>query len=41
MSYGQNYFAPFTYNNYAVVPVFNSQYGGFGYWFMGIWAPLY
>ncbi|HEX5256011.1 MAG TPA: MAP_0585 family protein [Mycobacterium sp.] len=40
-SYGQNYFSPFTYNNYTVLPVFNSDYGGFGYWFFGTWVPLY
>ena len=40
-SYGQRYFAPFTYNNYTAIPTFNWQYGGWGYWFDGIWAPLY
>jgi hypothetical protein len=40
-SYGQRYFAPFTYNNYTANPIFNWQYGGWGYWFDGIWAPLY
>jgi hypothetical protein len=41
MSYGQSYFAPFTYNNYIAIPMFNCAYGGWGYWFDGIWAPLY
>jgi hypothetical protein len=40
-SYGQNYFAPFTYNTYTVLPIFNWQYGGWGYWFEGVWVPLY
>ncbi|HEY0228717.1 MAG TPA: MAP_0585 family protein, partial [Mycobacterium sp.] len=40
-SYGQNYYAPFTYNNFTVLPVFNADYGGFGYWFFGVWVPLY
>ncbi|OBK28467.1 hypothetical protein A5634_20460 [Mycobacterium asiaticum] len=41
VAYGQQYFAPFNYNNYTVLPVFNWQYGGWGYWFMGLWVPLY
>jgi hypothetical protein len=41
VTYGQRYFAPFTYNTYTVLPVFNWQYGGWGYWFDGVWAPLY
>jgi hypothetical protein len=41
VGYGQQYFAPFNYNNYTVLPVFNWQYGGWGYWFMGLWVPLY
>ncbi|ORW28937.1 hypothetical protein AWC19_26365 [Mycobacterium palustre] len=40
-SYGQRYFAPFTYNTYTVLPIFNWQYGGWGYWFDGVWIPLY
>ena len=40
-SYGHNYYAPFTYNNFTVLPVFNADYGGFGYWFFGVWVPLY
>jgi hypothetical protein len=40
-SYGQNYYAPFTCNNFTVLPVFNADYGGFGYWFFGVWVPLY
>ncbi len=40
-SYGQNYYAPFTYNDFTVLPVFNADYGGFGYWFFGTWIPLY
>jgi hypothetical protein len=41
VSYGQSYFAPFSYNSYTVLPVFNWQYGGWGYWFDGVWVPLY
>ncbi len=22
-------------------PVFNWMYGGWGYWFFGVWVPLY
>ena len=28
-------------NTFTVVPVFNWQYGGWGYWFFGVWVPLY
>jgi hypothetical protein len=41
VSYGQRYFAPFTYNDYTAIPIFNWQYGGWGYWFQGLWVPLY
>jgi len=41
VSYGQRYFAPFNYNTFTVLPVFNWQYGGWGYWFFGVWVPLY
>ncbi|OBJ74082.1 hypothetical protein A5626_21045 [Mycobacterium marseillense] len=34
-------FGPFNYNTFTVIPVFNWQYGGWGYWFFGVWVPLY
>jgi hypothetical protein len=34
-------FGPFAYNTFTVVPVFNWQFGGWGYWFFGVWVPLY
>jgi len=34
-------FGPFQFNAFTVVPVFNWQYGGWGYWFFGLWIPLY
>ncbi|WP_460010499.1 MAP_0585 family protein, partial [Mycobacterium avium] len=34
-------FGPFSYNTFTVIPVFNWQYGGWGYWFFGVWVPLY
>ena len=34
-------FGPFNYNTFTAVPVFNWQYGGWGYWFFGVWVPLY
>jgi hypothetical protein len=34
-------FAPFAYNDFTVLPVFNWMYGGWGYWFFGVWVPLY
>ncbi len=34
-------FGPFAYNTFTVFPVFNWYYGGWGYWFFGVWIPLY
>jgi hypothetical protein len=34
-------FGPFAYNTFTVFPVFNWQFGGWGYWFFGVWVPLY
>ena len=34
-------FGPFSYNTFTAIPVFNWQYGGWGYWFFGVWVPLY
>ncbi len=34
-------FGPFAYNTFTVLPVFNWYYGGWGYWFFGVWVPLY
>ncbi|MDR3664716.1 MAG: hypothetical protein P4L86_30740 [Mycobacterium sp.] len=34
-------FGPFQFNTFTVVPVFNWMYGGWGYWFFGVWIPLY
>ncbi|MGE2815600.1 MAP_0585 family protein, partial [Mycobacterium heidelbergense] len=39
--YAQSDFGPFAYNTFTVIPVFNWQYGGWGYWFFGVWVPLY
>ncbi|OMC49408.1 hypothetical protein A5745_06935 [Mycobacterium sp. IS-2888] len=39
--YAQSDFGPFEYNTFTVIPVFNWQYGGWGYWFFGVWVPLY
>jgi hypothetical protein len=41
VGYARNDFGQFNYNNFTVVPVFNWMYGGWGYWFMGVWIPLY
>nr|WP_246398219.1 MAP_0585 family protein [Mycobacterium vicinigordonae] len=41
IGYGQRDFGPFNYNTFTVLPVFNWQYGGWGYWFFGTWVPLY
>lgn len=34
-------FEPFAYNGYNAIPVFNPIFGGWGFWFFGIWIPLY
>ena len=34
-------FGPFQYNTYMVIPTFNWQFGGWGYWYFGVWIPLY
>jgi hypothetical protein len=39
--YARSDFAPFAYNTFTVFPVFNWYYGGWGYWFFGVWVPLY
>jgi hypothetical protein len=34
-------FGPFAYDTYMVIPVFNWYFGGWGYWYFGVWVPLY
>ncbi|MGZ4577845.1 MAG: MAP_0585 family protein [Mycobacterium sp.] len=34
-------FGPFQYDAYTAIPVFNWQFGGWGFWYMGVWVPLY
>ncbi|WP_369827704.1 MAP_0585 family protein, partial [Mycobacterium sp. E2989] len=34
-------FGPFQYETYTAIPVFNWQFGGWGFWYMGVWVPLY
>lgn len=34
-------FGPFQYDTYTAIPVFNWQFGGWGFWYMGVWVPLY
>jgi hypothetical protein len=34
-------FGPFAYNSYMVIPTFNWMFGGWGYWYFGVWVPLY
>jgi hypothetical protein len=41
IDYGRRDFGPFQYNTFTVLPVFNWQFGGWGYWFFGVWVPLY
>nr|WP_280825739.1 MAP_0585 family protein [Mycobacterium sp. OTB74] len=41
IDHGRQDFGPFQYNTFTVVPVFNWEYGGWGYWFFGLWVPLF
>jgi hypothetical protein len=34
-------FGPFNYDGYAATPVFNPVAGGWGFWFFGVWIPLF
>ena len=34
-------FGPFSFDTFMVIPVFNFMFGGWGYWYFGIWMPLY
>ena len=34
-------FGPFAYDTFTVIPVFNWQFGGWGFWYFGVWVPLY
>jgi hypothetical protein len=34
-------FGPFAYDTYTVIPVFNWEFGGWGYWYFGVWMPLF
>jgi hypothetical protein len=34
-------FGPFNYNGYAAIPVFNPVAGGWGFWYFGVWVPLF
>ncbi|MDT5150816.1 MAG: hypothetical protein QOI01_2549, partial [Mycobacterium sp.] len=38
---GRTDFGQFNYGNYTAVPVFNPVFGGFGFWFFGLWIPLF
>ncbi|MCW2653345.1 MAG: hypothetical protein QOE41_3256 [Mycobacterium sp.] len=34
-------FGPFNYDGYTANPVFNPVFGGWGFWYFGVWIPLY
>ena len=38
---GRDDFGAFGYNTFTVFPVFNWYYGGWGFWYFGVWVPLY
>jgi hypothetical protein len=40
-TFGQADFGAFNYGGYNAIPVFNPVFGGWGFWFFGIWIPLY
>jgi hypothetical protein len=37
----QRDFGPFAYDTFTVIPVFNPFFGGWGFWYFGVWIPLY
>jgi hypothetical protein len=37
----QSDFGPFNYNTYRAIPVFNYEFGGWGFWYFGVWVPLF
>jgi hypothetical protein len=37
----QGDFGPFNFDGYTAIPVFNPVFGGWGFWFFGVWIPLY
>jgi len=41
IAFAQVDFGPFTFDTFMVMPVFNWQFGGWGYWYFGVWMPLY
>ncbi len=34
-------FGPFDYSGFTAIPVFNPEFGGWGFWYFGTWIPLY
>lgn len=34
-------FGPFDYDGFRAIPVFNPEFGGWGFWYFGTWIPLY
>lgn len=34
-------FGPFDFDDFMVIPVFNWEFGGWGYWYFGTWVPLF
>jgi hypothetical protein len=34
-------FGPFNYHGFTALPVFNPLFGGWGYWYFGVWIPLF
>ena len=37
----QGDFGPCDYGGYTAIPVFNPVFGGWGFWYFGVWIPLY
>jgi hypothetical protein len=34
-------FGPFDWDDFNAIPVFNPVFGGWGFWFFGLWIPLF
>lgn len=41
ISQARNDFGSFNYNDYTAIPVFNPTFGGWGFWYFGVWIPLF
>jgi hypothetical protein len=41
ISSGRSDFGTFNFDSFTVIPVFNPVFRGWGFWYFGVWIPLY